>query len=371
MNERALVTGATGFVGNALCSTLLAEGRSVRAAVRSETSMARAAGLDVMAVGEVGSRTDWSSALTGVDCVIHCAARAHVMHETETDALAAYREVNVAGTKSLAEQAAALGVRRLVFLSSIKVNGEQTALGAPFCVSGSQRGFTPRHDQRRAGACGDERKNGNGAKWSMRGTAGGRDDPSGVNHVLGPEDPYGVSKHEAEQALWDVAARTSLEVVVVRPPLVYGPGVKGNLLRLLRWVARGVPLPIGAVRNQRSLVGLSNLLDLLIRCSGHPAAAGKTFLASDGVDLSTPELIQLMAEGMNTPVRLLPVPVAMLRTVGSLLGKGGEVDRLVGSLQVDSRYTRELLDWTPPVSVEDGVREMSRWYLTSQSAGKP
>jgi nucleoside-diphosphate-sugar epimerase len=315
-----LVTGASGFVGQASCSVLLARGRAVRAAVRSVSSMPLVDGLDVVAVGQVDGQTDWSAALAGVDCVIHCAARAHVMYETEADALAAYRAVNVAGTQRLAEQAAALGVRRLVYLSSIKVNGEQTALGAPFWFS---------------------------------------DAPA-------PEDPYGVSKWEAEQALWAVSAQTGLEVVVVRPPLVYGPGVKGNLLRLLRWVARGVPLPLGAVHNQRSLVGLSDLVDLLLRCAEHPAAAGQIFLASDGQDLSTPQLIRLMAEGMNRPARLLPVPVALLQAGGSLLGKRGEIERLVGSLQVESGYTQAQLGWTPPVSVADGVREMAQWYARSQ-----
>jgi nucleoside-diphosphate-sugar epimerase len=313
---RVLVTGASGFVGQALCSSLLAQGHVVSAAVRSLGSIPSADGVNVIAVGDLGAQTDWLAALAGVDCIIHCAARAHVMHETEADALAAYRAANVAGTQRLAEQAAALGVRRLVFLSSIKVNGERTALGAPFLFS---------------------------------------DAPA-------PEDPYGVSKWEAEQALWAVSAQTGLEVVVVRPPLVYGPGVKGNLPRLLRWVARGVPLPLGAVHNQRSLVGLSNLVDLLLRCARHPAAAGQTFLASDGHDLSTPQLIRLMAEGMNRSARLLPVPVALLKAGGSLLGKRGEIERLVGSLQVDAGHTQAQLGWTPPVSVEDGVQEMARWY---------
>jgi nucleoside-diphosphate-sugar epimerase len=213
-----------------------------------------------------------------------------------------------------------MGVRRLVYLSSIKVNGEQTALGAPFLFS---------------------------------------DPPA-------PEDPYGVSKWEAEQALWAVSARTGLEMVVVRPPLVYGPGAKGNLLRLASLVARGLPLPLGAVHNQRSLVGLSNLVDVLRLCAVHSAAAGQTLLVSDGQDLSTPQLIRLLVEGMNKPARLLPVPLGGLRAAGSLLGKRAEVDRLVGSLQVDSRHTRELLGWTPAVSVADGVRDMARWYVRLQ-----
>lgn len=316
---RILVTGASGFVGSALCSALLAQGYAVRAAVRSVNSIPSAEGLDVVAVGGVDAQTDWSAALTGVDCVIHCMARAHVMHEIEADALAAYRAVNVECTQRLAQQASALGVRRLVFLSSIKVSGELTdGLPRPF------------------GALNDE---------------------------ANPEDAYGVSKWEAEQALWAMSGQNGLEVVVVRPPLVYGPGVKGNLLHLLRWVARGVPLPLGAVHNQRSLVGLSNLVDLLLRCAEHPAAAGKTFLVSDGHDLSTPQLIRLIAKGMNRPAQLLPIPVALLQAAGSLLGKRNQIDRLIGSLQVDSGHVQAQLGWTPPVSVEEGVREMVRWYV--------
>ena len=334
-----LVTGASGFVGQAMCSALLAQGHTVRAAVRSAALMSSTHGLNVVEVGEVDAQTDWSAALAGMDSVIHCAARAHVMHETEADALAAYRVVNLAGTQRLAEQATALGVRRLVFLSSIKVNGEQTALGTPFSGNCSPMDFAPRND-------------------AMRG--------SPHDEQINSEDSYAVSKWEAEQALWAVSAQKGLEVVVVRSPLIYGPGVKGNLLRLLSWVERGVPLPLGAVNNQRSLVGLFNLVDLLLHCADNPAAAGQTFLASDGHDLSTPQLILLMAEGMNRSMRLLPMPVALLRAVGYLLGKRSEIDRLVGSLQVDSRHTQVHLGWTPPVSVEDGVREMARWYVNAR-----
>jgi len=315
-----IVTGASGFIGQALCAALLATGHTVRAAVRSLDSMPSTDGLDIVAVGEVGAQTDWSAALAAADCVIHCAARAHVMEETEANALSAYRSVNVAGTRRLAVQAAALSVRRLVFLSSIGVLGIHTNDRGPFFVSDSPK----------------------------------------------PVEDYAISKWEAEQALWVVSAQTGLEVVVVRSPLVYGLGVKGNLLRLLRWVARGVPLPLGAVRNQRSLVGLSNLVDLLLRCAEHSDAAGQTFLVSDGYDLSTPQLIGLMAEGMNRPARLLSVPVVVLQATCSLLGKRGEIDRLVGSLQVDSGQTQAQLGWTPPVPVEDGVREMARCYARLQ-----
>jgi nucleoside-diphosphate-sugar epimerase len=234
------------------------------------------------------------------------------MHETAGDALAAYRAVNVDGSRRLAEQAAIAGVRRLVYLSSVKVNGEQTLLGAPFLFSN-----TP-----------------------------------------APRDAYGTSKWEAEQGLWEISAKTGLEVVVVRPPLVYGPGVKGNLARLLKLVRLGLPLPFSAVQNMRSLIGLDNLVDLLIRCIDHPAAAGQTFLVSDGEDLSTPDLIRQMAAAMNRSPRLFPLPISLLRLAGSAFGKRAEIDRLVGSLQIDSSHTRRVLGWTPPVSVEEGVRRM-------------
>jgi len=308
------VTGAAGFVGAALCGELYSRGFAVRSVVRSLHSAEPASGVEQIAVSNLDAATDWSSALGGVDCVIHCAARAHVMHETEADALAAYRSVNVDGSRRLAEQAAAAGVRRLVYLSSIKVNGEST--------DGLPRPFGARNDE------------------------------------VNPEDSYGVSKWEAEQALWAVAASTCLEVVVVRPPLVYGPSVKGNLARLLKLVRLGVPLPFGAVQNQRSLIGLDNLVDLLIRCVDHPAAAGQTLLVSDGEDISTPDLLRYMANALGRSARLLPVSVALLRLVGRALGKQAEIDRLVGSLKIDSRYTRELLDWNPPVSVAEGIRRL-------------
>ena len=308
------VTGVTGLVGQALVRELAALRFEVRAVVRtlSRASDPSDLGITYIPVGDINSQTDWSAALCEVDCVIHCAARAHVMHETAGDALTAYRVVNVNGSRRLAEQAAAVGVRRLVYLSSIKVNGEQTLLGEPFLFS---------------------------------------DTPA-------PQDAYGTSKWEAEQALWEISAKTGLEVVVVRPPLVCGPGVKGNLARLLKLVRLGLPLPLSAVQNKRSLIGLDNLVDLLIRCVDHPEAAGQTLLVSDGEDLSTPDLIRYMAAAMNRSPRLFPVPVPLLRLVGSALGKRAEIDRLVGSLQINRSHTRRVLGWTPPVSVQEGIRRM-------------
>ena len=318
--KRILVTGASGFVGQALCSALEAQGFAVRAAVRSENVIISVMGLDVVTVGEINAYTDWSEILQGISCIIHCAARTHVMNEIDANALAAYRAVNVEGTERLAEQAAAAGVQRLVFVSSIKVLGERTRRGVSFITT----------------------------------------DPAE------PQDSYGRSKWEAEQALWAISDRTGLEVVIVRPPLVYGPAVKGNMLRLLRWVASGMPLPLGAVLNQRSMIGLSNLVDFLMCCAEHPDAAGQTFLASDGQDLSTSQLIQMMAEGMNRPARSLSIPLAFLKTSASLLGKRRELDRLVDSLTVNSQHAREYLDWAPPFSVEAGVKEMAQWYASSR-----
>ena len=316
------VTGASGFIGRALVKALSARGLPLRGLVRARNSLSCFSDTNVenFIVGDIHAGTDWSPGLSDVDCVIHCAARAHIMRETASNALAAYRAVNVAGTRHLAEQAAALGVKRIVYLSSVKVNGENTEAGARFAHN---------------------------------------DKPM-------PEDAYGVSKWEAEQALREVSARTGLEVVIVRPPLVYGPGVKGNFRRLLRLAASGAPLPLGAVRNQRSLAGLDNLVDLLIRCVDHSAAAGQTFLISDDHDLSTPALIRGLRRALGKSPRLLPVPPSVLRLAGSITGRAAEVERLIGSLQVDITHTREVLGWTPPVSVDEGLRTTAAWYLNRQ-----
>jgi nucleoside-diphosphate-sugar epimerase len=270
----------------------------------------------IVDVGSLGPDTDWSHALRNVECVIHLAARVHVMRDESPDTLAEYRNVNVASTEKLARDAAAQGVRRLVFLSSIKVNGENT-----------------------------------------------RDRPFTEGDAPNPEDAYGISKLEAEQLLWKISAETGLEVVVLRAPLVYGPGVKGNFLRLMNLVARNRPLPLASVRNKRSLVFLGNLVDALIVAMRSPAAAGHVYLVSDGEDLSTPELIRGIAKALDVPPRLLPFPTSLLRACGVMLGKKGESARLTDSLQIDSSKIRRDLGWRPSYSVEQGLEQTGSWYL--------
>jgi nucleoside-diphosphate-sugar epimerase len=308
-----LVTGATGFVGRAVCAELARRQYAVRSIVRVHRvsdSVSGAELSDRVQLDDIGPATDWSGALDEVKAVVHLAARVHVMHDSSADPLAAFRAVNVAGTLNLARQAAAAGVKRFVFISSVKVNGESTPPGRAFTEA---------------------------------------DAPN-------PQDAYGQSKHEAEQGLRQLSADTGMEVVIIRPPLVYGPGVKANFAALMRAVQRGWPLPLGAVHNQRSLVALDNLVDFIVTCITHPQAANQTFLVSDGHDLSTTELVRGMAQAAGVRARLLPVPVWALQAGASLLGKGDAVQRLCGNLQVDISKARSLLGWVPPVSVEEGLR---------------
>lgn len=319
--QTILVTGADGFVGAALCRELENVGASVRRAIRAPK--AETLSPPSVVVGEIGERTVWGPALAGASCVVHLAARTHVLRETAAKALDDYRRVNVAGTKLLAEQAAAGGVGRFVFLSSIKVNGELT-----------------------------------GARAYRE-----SDPPS-------PEDAYGISKWEAEQTLMSTAAKESMDAVVLRPPLVYGPGVKGNFLRLLGLIERGVPLPFGSVRNRRSLIYLGNLVQAIVGAIAAPGAAGRTYLVSDGEDLSTPDLIRITARVLGVKARLLPFPTSLLRLGGAAIGRAGEIARLTGSLQVDSSKIRRELGWAPRWTVEAGLTETARWYHARECADR-
>jgi UDP-glucose 4-epimerase len=322
---KVLVTGANGFVGRPLCTLLESRGHAVVRAVRE----ARAPLLEI-SVNDIGPDTDWQHALTfGVplqrreecaDVVIHLAARVHLLNDASHQPQVESRRINVAGTLHLARQAIAAGVKRFVYLSSIKVNGESTALPRLFRA----------------------------------------EDPPA------PQDAYAISKWEAEQGLMELAAETGMEVVIIRPPLVYGPGVKANFLAMMRWLAHGVPLPLGAIHNQRSLVALDNLVDLIVTCTTHPAAANQVFLVSDGEDLSTTELLHRTAAAMGKTARLLPVPQKLVGVGLKILGKSDLAQRLCGSLRVDSGKARRLLGWLPPVGVDDGLRKTAQYFWEHQ-----
>jgi nucleoside-diphosphate-sugar epimerase len=321
MAPRLLVTGAGGFVGRAVVRCAVAQGSGVVAATRAPRSD-WPTGVQALPGLELRSDTEWRGALDGMSAVVHCAARVHVLHDAVADPLAAFREVNTAGTLALARQAAAAGVRRFVFVSSIGVNGAETT-----------------------------------------------DRPFGADDAAAPHSPYAVSKHEAELGLQAVAAGTGMEVVIVRPPLVYGPGAPGNFAQLLRALHRGLPLPLGATGNRRSFVALDNLVDLLLTCVDHPAAANQTLLVSDAEDLSTTDLLRRTALALGRPARLLPLPGVLLRTAAELLGKRELGQRLFGSLQVDISKTRELLGWNPPIGVDQGLQRTAAHFLATLPAG--
>ncbi len=311
-----LLTGGTGFVGASIKERLIADAAChLTLAVRNLSAVSY--GCDLVSTEGLHVSTDWSTALERQDVVIHSAARVHIMHDQSTDPLAEFRKVNVDGTLRLARQSADAGVKRFIFISSIKVNGEGTVSGKPYTAF---------------------------------------DTPA-------PQDPYGVSKMEAEYGLHDIAKATGMEVVIIRPVLVYGPGVKANFLSMMRWLNKGVPLPLGAIHNKRSLVSLDNLVDLVVTCIDHPAAAHETFLVSDGEDLSTTEILRRMGQALGKSARLVPVPAGLLETGAAILGKRAVAQRLCGSLQVDIRHTCETLNWNPPMSVDDGFRAAASAFL--------
>lgn len=306
---KVLVTGANGFIGRALCAHLHKVGHQVVAAVRRPCGLA-----NEFVVDETGST--WAQALLGCDAVIHLAGRAHIMHEESVDPLQAFRAANVDASARLASLAAQAGVRRFVFMSSIKVNGERTSLDCP---------FTP-------------------------------------NDMPMPEDAYGVSKWEAEQALRSIAQTSAMELVVIRPPLVYGPGVKGNFFRLIQSVRAGIPMPLGAVHNKRSMVALENLVAFTALCANFAEslkAAGEVFLVSDGDDVSTTELLQKVARAYACKARLLPVPTWFLSHAVRLLGRSAAAERLLGSLTLDGSKAYELLGWQPSVTMDEQLRRMA------------
>jgi nucleoside-diphosphate-sugar epimerase len=317
-----LVTGGSGFLGRALINRLAQlPGVCVIAPLRT-LSAPLTPGVRTLPMANLDGKNDWKGALTGVDVVVHAAARVHVMKEVALDPMAAFREVNVEATLNLARQAAACAVKRFIFISSIKVNGEGTDPGAPFRA----------------------------------------------DDVPAPIDPYGISKFEAEQGLMALSAATGMEVVIIRPVLVYGPGVKANFLGMMRWVQRGIPLPFGAIHNQRSLVAIDNLVDLIVTCTDHPAAANQVFLASDGEDISITQLLRKLAVYLGKPARLLPVPARLMSAAATVLRQRALADRLLGSLQVDISKNRQLLGWKPPVTLDQALALTAQHFLDSRKS---
>lgn len=301
------LTGASGFIGSALLFHLQQKGNEVRVFSRQPVHTSP----DCMnfSITGIDKDTNYSEGLVNVECVIHCAARVHVMDEESIDPLNDYRAVNTSGTLNLARQASDAGVRRFVFISSIKVSGESTSKHSPYKSN---------------------------------------DKPN-------PVDPYGISKYEAEQGLKLISENTDMDVVIIRPVLVYGPEVKGNFLHMMNWISKGIPLPLGAIYNKRSFVALDNLVDLITTCIAHEKAANETFLASDDQDLSTTELIRMLGTAIGINPYLIPIPMKVLRCIFAIIGKAEFSDRLCDSLQVDISYTRETLGWTPPYSVEHSL----------------
>ena len=307
--KSCLVTGANGFIGSALLDSLSGHYTVV--------PVYRQMRDNAICISDINKDTDWSSALRDINVIIHTAARVHVMNETHANPLSEFRAVNVDGTLNLARQAAEFGVQRFIFVSSIKVNGEFTLEGKPFVEDVSEL----------------------------------------------PDDPYALSKYEAEMGLKKIASETGMEVVIIRPPLVYGPNVKANFLNLMKLADTPMPLPLGAINNKRSMVCVGNLVDFIIQCIDHPAAANQTFLVCDGEDVSLRSLLSMMRTSLGRPTRLVPVPAFLFRIAGQITGKREVVDRLVGDLQVDASKARNLLNWVPPFTVQQGIDATIASYL--------
>ena len=317
-----LVTGSTGFIGTSLIEELIKRRFSVSAAARNASANKFDASINFINIGHLTSSLDWQHAFQGVNAIVHLAARAHVLNDKSRDPLADYRYINVDCSLNLARQAARAGVKRFIYMSSIKVNGEFTILGKPFTA---------------------------------------QDTPM-------PRDFYGISKYEAELGLRMIAEEFGMEVVIIRPPLVYGPGVRANFLSMMNWLRRGIPLPLGGVtKNRRSFVFIGNLVDMIVTCINHPAAANQTFLISDDEDISTAGLLDRMALALGQSSRLITVPPALITLGAKLAGKADIAQRLCGSLQVDIKKTKDFLGWSPPVSVNEGLRQTAAHFLKMQS----
>ena len=325
---RVLVTGAGGFVGSALVRQLVAAGHKVCAIIRnpdtkrSGLNRIEHPALKYSVVGDVNAQTNWADSIEGAEVVVHLAARVHVMRQRSPDPLSEYRSTNVFGTRRLAEAAVQASTRRFIFVSSAGVHGMATHNGQRFCETDEPR----------------------------------------------PHDAYTISKLEAELLLKELAVKSGMEYVILRPPLIYGPGNPGNFFRLIQFIDRGIPLPLASIRNDRSLIYLGNMVDAILICLSHPGAANKIYLVSDGEDISTPELITRLAHAMGKPTPLFPCPAVLLSFVGRLLGKTDEISRLLDSLAVDSSKIRSELGWKPSASLDQGLVETARWFLQTRAA---
>lgn len=320
---KILVTGSSGFVGSRVMEMAKERGWESVGVVRASSTHALNSP-ELFPIQALDAKTDWQGAFDKVDCVVHCAARVHQMQESESDVLEAYRLVNTHGTLHLAEQAAKAGVKRFVFVSSIKVNGERTLPEQPF-----------------------------------------------TTEVLNaPDDPYGLSKYQAELALKALCERTDMELVIIRPPLVYGPGVKANFQSMIRWVAKGVPLPLGAIQNARSLVYIDNLVDLILTSCVHPHASGHTFLVSDGEDVSTTQLLKAVAGAMGKPSALIPIPMRWIQLAAKFIGKPAVAERLCSNLQVDIEQTQSVLNWSPVVPFHEGITRTVTHFIETRNKEK-